>query len=755
MKKFLVYYFFFLFSLLSIFVSGVLDSVDSLQYLAVARNIYYKGKPSAPSNEYASKKNLYMNVNIGKDGDTYSTTGLGFSLAFLPAVALTDMVYKIYSITPVERFPLENDWLVLLAASFTNAFFGSLLGVVLYSYLRRINLDHTKSLLFSLVGIFTTNLFVYTKHLFAHMMFIVFLVLSFLLIKIFSESAKNKYLILSGISFGIMAVTYNISFMLSVIPLVIYYLMLTKPRINLSSLPLVSKHAFWFILGILPFITIFFRFENLRAAPFQIKAPRSEIAGKVTIITDNINTKIKIYDSSKPNNEKEYMVPKASNVLVKEGQLVPVGQKLTSEHMDIKETIVQQFKAPIPIIFEGIFGQLFSPGRSIFIYSPILLMIIFFWHKIKKDILPEFVVFFVTLILYISFYALQFAYDASRGYTPFWHGESSWGPRYLLPVLPFGVIIVSYIVSNLFKKVIYFVFLPLLLIGLYVQVLGIVMPYQIKYHDLEEEFYVNNQQFTSYIYGDLIPRYTPILAMSKNIVKLKRNFPKSFDHGIYNVKYYDGIDFPFNVGPERWRVIEGNGYISFDDNTKNPITELAFGLINHPLKEASHSATIQFVLNNIPLLDKPIKLIVTQREVVKIPIREGLVQKTNNQLLVNVEYDNPTVISKKEQILGLQSFDINGQRQNMESIDVPYVSALGPKMGATYQNWGGTNKDPWKTWDIHTQMFERLPDFWWIRNLFYWDIPKGWILIPFSLNILVLLFFSVKLFSTIKNKWKY
>ena len=129
-----------------------------------------------------------------------------------------------------------------------------------------------------------------------------------------------------------------------------------------------------------------------------------------------------------------------------------------------------------------------------------------------------------------------------------------------------------------------------------------------------------------------------------------------------------------------------------------------------------------------------------------------LIKSKNNQLMVDVDYDDPTVTAANTQILGLQSLDINGQRQNMESIDVPYVSSLGSKLaGANYQNWGRINQDPWKTWHIHTQMFERLPDFWWIRNLYYWDIPKRWILIPFTLNLLFLVLFGYKLLQLYKS----
>jgi len=122
------------------------------------------------------------------------------------------------------------------------------------------------------------------------------------------------------------------------------------------------------------------------------------------------------------------------------------------------------------------------------------------------------------------------------------------------------------------------------------------------------------------------------------------------------------------------------------------------------------------------------------------------VQPEDNKLEIIVNYEDPEVLTKTKQILGLQSFDINSQRQNLESIDVPYVSALGPKIaGVTYQNWGGTNTDPWKAWDIHTQVFERLPDFWWIRNLYYWDIPKVWIVIPFILNLAIFILAAIKL----------
>ena len=66
---------------------------------------------------------------------------------------------------------------------------------------------------------------------------------------------------------------------------------------------------------------------------------------------------------------------------------------------------------------------------------------------------------------------------------------------------------------------------------------------------------------------------------------------------------------------------------------------------------------------------------------------------------------------------------INDKLINKEYISVPYISELGPKTaGIVYKNWGGTNTDPWLSWNIHTQVYERAPDLWWLRPAYYWDI---------------------------------
>ncbi|KKW28341.1 MAG: hypothetical protein UY71_C0025G0023, partial [Parcubacteria group bacterium GW2011_GWB1_52_7] len=355
--------------------------------------------------------------------------------------------------------------------------------------------------------------------------------------KIYSSRKKPILLIASGISFGIMSITYNQTFVLAILPYLLYYFLLIKSKTILITI----KDALFFLIGVAPFALTYLWFENLRA-------------------TGSANFASVSYLSS---------------------------------------TTKSFFSVPIGVFFEGIWGQLFSPGRSFFIYSPIILIIILFWHKIKSKIIPELAVFLSLFVIYVLFFASQYSLGApDQGVAAYWHGESSWGPRYLTPIIPFGLIIVGYLFTKISKLNKIFFFYPLAILGLFVELLGVILPYQIKLHELEHHFFVNSTEFTASYYSNLIPRFSPLFMMSKKLGKLIQTFPTTLDHGPHRVRFVDGIDFTFSVGPERWRVVDGKGFIYFDNIKTNPVEKISFGLINHPIKEASNSAILQFTLNN-------------------------------------------------------------------------------------------------------------------------------------------------------------
>lgn len=683
MKKFLLYYFLFLVFSFSLICSGVLDSQDGFLGMAISRNLYYTGKPSAPPYEYKERKNIHMTTG----------TGLGYSLAMIPAVVFTDVFYKIYNIEPPVHFPLENDWLILLTGSFTNIFFAAGLGVILYLYFIELNLSKKQAFVMSLISIFATNLLVYAKNSFAHMMFTTFLTLTFFLIKKYFVNARWKFLVFAGLSYGLVIISYNGSFLLTLPSLVIYFILLKKHGLNLKTVKYSFKQFFYFFLGLLPFLFLFKWYEVFRFG-------------------DQITQADPVF----------YLQYAKSSF----------------------------FRVPISMVFEGIYGQLLSPGRSIFIYSPVLLTLIFFWHNVTKKIKPELIVFILMALLFIPFYAIQYTFGSPDGWTGLWHGESSWGPRYLIPLIPFGLLIVGSIYQKLTKIQKYLIFYPLVTIGLYIQLLGILIPYQIKVYNLDRAINVNNTEFTSYVYTNLIPRYTPILSTTKNLIKMAVLFPKTLDHGKYNVKLYDGINVPFNVGKERWRVIEGKGYVSFDNRKSDPVKKMSFGLINHPIKESSSSAAVQFILNNHPLLEKKKEFIPTERDIVEIPVNQQFLKDQGNELEIVVEYNPP--LEDTSQIFAMLAFHINNTAVNLESLDLPYYSALGPAMvNAQYKTYGATITDPWRFWDLHTQIYERTPDFWWIKAMYYWDYPRKTIFIIVALITSIVILFGFKIFIIFKK----
>jgi hypothetical protein len=79
-------------------------------------------------------------------------------------------------------------------------------------------------------------------------------------------------------------------------------------------------------------------------------------------------------------------------------------------------------------LLTGLFGYLFSPGKSIFIFAPVLLLAIFGWRSLWLRNRGLATVALLTPIAYMLFFAT---------YTQ-WEGGYSYGPRYLIPALALG-----------------------------------------------------------------------------------------------------------------------------------------------------------------------------------------------------------------------------------------------------------------------------------------------------------------------------
>ncbi len=68
-------------------------------------------------------------------------------------------------------------------------------------------------------------------------------------------------------------------------------------------------------------------------------APLSEIAGKISVTETDMGVKVRIRTTTKPYEEREYLIPASAALLVEDGQLIAAGQALASGHLDIKEIV--------------------------------------------------------------------------------------------------------------------------------------------------------------------------------------------------------------------------------------------------------------------------------------------------------------------------------------------------------------------------------------------------------------------------------
>jgi hypothetical protein len=91
----------------------------------------------------------------------------------------------------------------------------------------------------------------------------------------------------------------------------------------------------------------------------------------------------------------------------------------------------------------GSYGLLFSPGRGLFIYSPLMILLFFglrpAWRRLPR---PYFGLIAVLCLSYWLFYGSWFA----------WGGTWGWGPRFIVPLLPLLMLFVAEVIEKVTSK---------------------------------------------------------------------------------------------------------------------------------------------------------------------------------------------------------------------------------------------------------------------------------------------------------------
>jgi hypothetical protein len=167
---------------------------------------------------------------------------------------------------------------------------------------------------------------------------------------------------------------------------------------------------------------------------------------------------------------------------------------------------VDNFSTPLLV---GLYGQLLSSGKSIFLYAPMTLVALFGFAGLARHHRLEAVTAAAIVTANLVFHA-RFAS---------WAGEGSWGPRYLVPFLPFFILPAAELWQSgraWQRRVVHIA----LILGLVVQVGGTAIYFGSYMRDIGEYPYERNFSDPLFMYrSHFVPNYTPVVGHWRLLVR--------------------------------------------------------------------------------------------------------------------------------------------------------------------------------------------------------------------------------------------
>jgi len=152
--------------------------------------------------------------------------------------------------------------------------------------------------------------------------------------------------------------------------------------------------------------------------------------------------------------------------------------------------------------YVGLYGLLLSSGKSFFLFAPLTIVgIVGLQMLFRKRV--------VSVYLWIAIIAINLLFY-SKYYA--WGGDGSWGPRYLLSLLPFFVLPVGEIIEK-GQKISKIVISTLILIGVIFQLAGTSIYAGTYLREIGEFPYTRSFTEPEFLYkAHFIPNYSPIVG---------------------------------------------------------------------------------------------------------------------------------------------------------------------------------------------------------------------------------------------------
>jgi hypothetical protein len=156
------------------------------------------------------------------------------------------------------------------------------------------------------------------------------------------------------------------------------------------------------------------------------------------------------------------------------------------------------FNTPVLV---GLMGQLLSPGKSVFLYAPIVLAGVLGWFTLRRDHAPL----AWTVAGLAGMYVLLYArYD-------WWYGGGPWAPRFLTVILPLGAFGLAALISRPLPRPALLCLGLLAIISVALQLPSILVPY-LPYDAIMEQDPVT---FDRMLWR---PTYSPLVVATRDLV---------------------------------------------------------------------------------------------------------------------------------------------------------------------------------------------------------------------------------------------
>lgn len=398
---------------------------------------------------------------VGAGGQSYGVFGLGQSIVSIPLYLLGRLVERTASSDLQAYFsgPDLGDWggtVPIFFVSLLNQLVSPLIGVLTYSFGLRLGFSPRRAMAVTLMLGLGTAIWVYAREYFQHPLETLSLLLAIYVLFAHRDRLRPRHALGAGLALA-MGLLIRINLLLAVPAVAAYLLYLgwraAPPpghRQEPGQAPVTSgaisndASALPQGRGIIALLTDA-RQGRMRVALLHLLALLLPIAGGLALVftINQIRYGPALAAAGSPSWFRS-LIADSSWRVARVGWSNP--------------------------LWLGLYANLFSPGRSMFLYSPPILLALFAWGRFYRRWRAEAILFGALMMLYLLPYSVY-------GH---WHGGWAWGPRLLLPTLPFLLLVAGTFMNSRRRWG-----LAILLagLGIGIQILGVAINYSYVHWD--------------------------------------------------------------------------------------------------------------------------------------------------------------------------------------------------------------------------------------------------------------------------------